>query len=87
TNQRLGRLPLVIGMKVMIIQNFDVPNGIVNGTTGILMQIRYEIDSFQRRHATSAIVKCDSVQGDSIADLPPTFIPIVQDSVSFTLMH
>ncbi|KAJ7127737.1 hypothetical protein C8R44DRAFT_778727 [Mycena epipterygia] len=38
---RLGRLPLTIGMPVMITQNFDVENGIVNGATGIVKQIRY----------------------------------------------
>jgi hypothetical protein len=31
TNQRLGVIPLVIGMPVMICQNFDVERGIVNG--------------------------------------------------------
>ena len=34
TNQRLGKIPLVIGMPVMIAQNYDVENRIVNGCTG-----------------------------------------------------
>ena len=34
TNQRLGKIPLVIGIPVMIAQNYDVENGIVNGCTG-----------------------------------------------------
>jgi ATP-dependent exoDNAse (exonuclease V) alpha subunit len=53
TNYRLGRLPLTIGMPVMITQNFDVQNGIVNGTTGIVKQIRYTIDSSGERQAHS----------------------------------
>jgi len=36
TNQQLGKIPLVIGMPVMITQNYDVEGGIVNGCTGIL---------------------------------------------------
>ncbi len=36
TSQRLGMLPLVIGMPVMITQNFNIESGIVNGVMGIL---------------------------------------------------
>ena len=39
TEQRPGLLPLIIGMPVMICSNFDVPNSIVNGCTGILKEI------------------------------------------------
>ncbi|KAF5335555.1 hypothetical protein D9611_012211 [Ephemerocybe angulata] len=31
TQQRMGRIPLVVGMPVMICQNYDVEGGIVNG--------------------------------------------------------
>ncbi|KAJ7101110.1 hypothetical protein C8R44DRAFT_641659 [Mycena epipterygia] len=41
TSYRLGRLPLVLEMPVMITQNFDVQNGILNGATGVVKQIRY----------------------------------------------
>jgi hypothetical protein len=34
TNQRLKRIPLVIGMPVIICQNFDVEHGVVNGCMG-----------------------------------------------------
>ncbi|KAJ8457453.1 hypothetical protein ONZ51_g11523 [Trametes cubensis] len=34
TQQRLGRIPLVIGMPVIVSQNFDVESGIVNGSRG-----------------------------------------------------
>ncbi|KAG1799399.1 uncharacterized protein HD556DRAFT_1231589 [Suillus plorans] len=33
TNMRLGKIPLVIGMPVLVSQNFDVEGGIVNGST------------------------------------------------------
>ena len=42
TNQRLGKNPLVIGMPVMITQNYDVENRIVNGCIGILKKICYQ---------------------------------------------
>jgi len=39
TSQRLRKLPLAIGMPVMIVQNFDIPNGIINGCTGTLVSV------------------------------------------------
>lgn len=36
TNQRLGKIPLVLGMQVVVSQNFDVPGGVVNGSIGTL---------------------------------------------------
>lgn len=40
--QCLRRIPLVLGMPMMITQNFDVDGGIVNGSTGTLKnQILY----------------------------------------------
>ena len=39
TNQRLTRIPLVLGMPVMILQNFDIEAGVVNGCTGTLKRI------------------------------------------------
>ena len=56
TNQRLGKLPLVIGMPVMIVQNFDISNGIVNGCTGDLVSIRSTVDSHGRLHAHSCVI-------------------------------
>ncbi|KAJ3887405.1 hypothetical protein GG344DRAFT_16415, partial [Lentinula edodes] len=57
TNQRLGRLPLVIGMPVMITQNFDVESGVVNGCQGILKKIRFRVDDEGQRHAISCVVE------------------------------
>lgn len=57
TNQRLGRIPMVIGMPVMIMQNFDVPSGVVNGCKGTLTKIRYRIDNDGRRHAISCVIR------------------------------
>lgn len=57
TNQRLGKIPLVIGMPVMITQNYDVEGGIVNGCTGILKKIRYTTDLNGNRNALSCVVE------------------------------
>ena len=51
TVQRAGLLPLVIGMPVMICANFDIPNGVVNGSIGILKEVRYTTDQNNHRHA------------------------------------
>ncbi|KAJ3897489.1 hypothetical protein F5879DRAFT_769971, partial [Lentinula edodes] len=56
TNQRLGRIPLVIRMPVIITQNFDVHAGIVNGSQGILKSIRYKVDEQGHRHAISCVI-------------------------------
>jgi hypothetical protein len=51
TNSRLGKIPLVIGMPVMISQNFDVHGGVVNGCYGSLRSVRYRVDRNGNRHA------------------------------------
>ncbi|KAG1837383.1 hypothetical protein DFJ58DRAFT_668945, partial [Suillus subalutaceus] len=62
TSQRLGRIPLVIGMLVMIGQNFDISAGIVNGCIGNLHSIRYSVDVNGQRHAMSCVVHTPSTQ-------------------------
>ncbi|TEB29566.1 hypothetical protein FA13DRAFT_1581298, partial [Coprinellus micaceus] len=58
---RLGNMPLVVGMPVMLTQNLDVKNGIVNGTVGTLKHIRYTIDEYGQRHLKSCIVESDDI--------------------------
>ncbi|KAH7924618.1 hypothetical protein BV22DRAFT_991291, partial [Leucogyrophana mollusca] len=69
TNQRLGRIPLVIGMPIMLTHNFDVESGIVNGCTGILKSIRYTLDADGRRHATSCVIDASNTSGDALPHL------------------
>ncbi|KAJ3807938.1 hypothetical protein EV368DRAFT_53480, partial [Lentinula lateritia] len=57
TNQRLSRLPLVIGMPVMITQNFGVESGVVNGCQGILKSVQYKVDDQGFCHAISCMVE------------------------------
>ncbi|KAJ4464309.1 hypothetical protein C8J55DRAFT_434168, partial [Lentinula edodes] len=66
TNQRLGRIPLVIGMPIMITQNFDVQSGVVNGCHGILKSIRYRLDHQGRRHAISCVVSALNTSAETV---------------------
>ncbi|KAJ7127323.1 hypothetical protein C8R43DRAFT_897609, partial [Mycena crocata] len=81
TNYRLGKLPLAIGMPVMITQNFDVQNGIVNGTTGIVKQIRYETNELGERCATSCVVYVPDMTGPPLPNLPPKHAVVLAETV------
>lgn len=87
TSHRLGRLPLVIGMPVMITQNYDVEDGAVNGSRGILRRIRYRTDQDGRRHAISCVVEVEDYSGDPLPHLPKQFVPCLQDSVEINFTH
>ena len=87
TNQRLGKIPLAIGMPVMISQNYDVEGGIVNGCTGILREIRYQCDSEGNRYATSCIVESETITGEPLTTLPPNCAAILQDTTDLNFTH
>ncbi|KAJ7109671.1 hypothetical protein C8R43DRAFT_838111, partial [Mycena crocata] len=79
SNQRLGKIPLVIGMPVTISQNFDVPGGVVNGAFGTLKSVRYYTDEEGFRHAISCVVECpDTVQG-VVPGLPDHHVVALED--------
>jgi ATP-dependent exoDNAse (exonuclease V) alpha subunit len=69
---RLGKIPLVIGMPVMISQNFDVPGGVVNGCYGSLRSVRYRVDRDGNRHAISCIVEAPDTSAGIVPGLPDT---------------
>ncbi|KAJ7048327.1 hypothetical protein C8F01DRAFT_969876, partial [Mycena amicta] len=81
TNQRLGKIPLVLGMPVMITQNFDVANGVVNGSRGTLTGIRYQLDAAGNRHATSCIVHIPDMAGPALEGLPEKHAAVMEDKV------
>ncbi|KAJ3719270.1 hypothetical protein C8R42DRAFT_539085, partial [Lentinula raphanica] len=79
----LGRLPLVIGMPVVIGVNYDVQAGIVNGTTGTLRKIRYRVDDSGVRHLVSCIVECSHLKDfDTMPYLTATEVPVLEETVS-----
>ncbi|KAJ7199864.1 hypothetical protein GGX14DRAFT_342841, partial [Mycena pura] len=79
TNHRLGKIPLVIGMPVMITHNFDVAHGIVNGSRGILTSIRYTVDAEGNRHATSCVVNIPDMDGPALESLPEKHAAVMPD--------
>ncbi|KIM73531.1 hypothetical protein PILCRDRAFT_29368, partial [Piloderma croceum F 1598] len=80
----LGKIPLVLGMPVMISQNFDVEAGVVNGCdgcTGTLKRIRYRVDEEGRRHAISCVVHAPNTLGENLPQLPDHHVVALEDSV------
>ncbi|KAJ7720690.1 hypothetical protein B0H16DRAFT_1335919, partial [Mycena metata] len=87
TNSRLSRLPLVIGMPVMVAQNFDVPGGVVNGCVGKLVSVRYQLGSDGKRYALSAIIDAPDTAPGIFPDLPSHHVVSLRDTVSVNLKH
>ena len=88
TKQRLGKIPLVIGMPVMITHNFDVENGIVNGCTGILKSIRYTTDEMGNRYAVSCVVESPNISSSTtLSMLSQNQAVVLQDTIDLTFRH
>ncbi|KAI0038039.1 hypothetical protein FA95DRAFT_1475167, partial [Auriscalpium vulgare] len=79
-NQRVGRIPLVIGMPVVISHNFDVDGGVVNGSVGTLKRIRFFTNAVGVRHATSVVVHIPDSSPDPLPDLPPHHVVALQET-------
>lgn len=87
TKYRLGKIPLVIGMPVLVSQNYDVQGGIVNGSHGTVREIRYTIDNAGNRHLTSCIVDIPNSSGEPMLSLPPKTFPILVDTQTMNFTH
>ncbi|XP_006454909.1 hypothetical protein AGABI2DRAFT_56707, partial [Agaricus bisporus var. bisporus H97] len=87
TNHRLGRLPLVEGMPVMITLNYDVSAGIVNGLMGSLLSVQYIINSNGNHEAISCVVKCPNVTGHQLPSLDVGDAAVLQDTVNVSFVH
>lgn len=82
TKQRLGRIPLCIGMPVLVAQNWDVLGGVVNGSRGTVKTIRYKMNSQGRRVLTSVVVTIEGCNSECMTSLNPLEMPILCDSVA-----
>ncbi|KAF8064263.1 hypothetical protein FPV67DRAFT_1399581, partial [Lyophyllum atratum] len=80
----LGRLPLVIGMPVMICQNFDVEGGVVNGCAGTLKKIRYRVDNEGDRHAISCVVQAPTTTGAVLPHLDEHDVAVLEDTTEMS---
>lgn len=77
TGGRIGALPLVLGMPVVITENFDVMGGIVNGSKGILRKVRYRVGNDGKRYLTSCVVELPDLTADPLPNLPPGFVAVL----------
>ena len=79
-----GKLPLVPGMKVMIMTNLAINEKVVNGSEGILRQVHYRVDEQDRRYAVKAYVE---VKGSTFQyeDLPPAWVPIFPEPDTYKI--
>ena len=88
TKQQLGKIPLVIGMPVMITHNFDVANGIVNGCTEILKSIRYTTEEMGKRYAVSCVIESPNISASTkLSRLGPNQAAVLQDTIDLTFRH
>lgn len=85
TSHLLGSLPLVEGMKVIIGLNYDVGNGVVNGSEGILKKVYYTLDSDGEKHATSAVVHVHGSSGNCMPGLGPHEKVVFTETKNFTI--
>ncbi|KZS90827.1 hypothetical protein SISNIDRAFT_390651, partial [Sistotremastrum niveocremeum HHB9708] len=68
TDQRMGALPLVDGMPVILTNNLDVHHGAVNGSMGTLVSVRYTLIEGER-YATSCVIHVPDFQGPPLPSL------------------
>ena len=85
--QMLGKIPLVLGMPIYVLHNFDVEHGIVNGARGLLTGIRYRLNAKGDRILTSCSVALHNPTGDQMPWLAADEVPILAESTSFTISH
>lgn len=76
SDDALGMLPLVPGMKVMVTDNVAMSGGIANGSEGTLLDIKYEMNEHGHRRAVCAYVR---VPGSNVCapGLEPDVVPIM----------
>ena len=88
TQHRLSRIPLVLGMPVIVTQNFDIEGGIVNGTIGHVTKIRYVQDAHTlRRRLVSCIIRVCDATAPSMEPLSTNEYPVLEDVVDMKFTH
>ncbi|KAI1792866.1 P-loop containing nucleoside triphosphate hydrolase protein, partial [Ganoderma leucocontextum] len=88
TAHRLGRIPLALGMPVMVAQNFDVGGGIVNGSIGTLTGIRFTTDkNTSHRRLLSCAVRIPNCSALTMPSLNDNEFPVLEDTVDMTFTH
>jgi len=88
TGQRLGKVPVVLGMPVVVSQNFDIDGGLVNGSFGYLRDYRFRTDEDGIRTLTSCIVEIPDLTAEALPHLPPRHVAVISDTVDMrSIVH
>lgn len=88
TGQRLGKLPIVLGMPVVVNQNFDVEGGLVNGSFGYLRDYRFQTDEDGVCSLTSCVVEIPDLTCEPLPHLPPKHVAVISDTVEMrSIIH
>ena len=82
TNNAVGMLPFVLGMRVMVTGNVAMCGGVANGCQGILKNIKYEVNEYNERRAMCTHVHVPSANIHA-PGLPHEVIPILPEKTSF----
>ncbi|KAJ3559445.1 hypothetical protein NM688_g341 [Phlebia brevispora] len=85
TGGLLGRIPLVLGMKVIISKNFDLDGGVLNGSIGTLRKIRYKMNRFGERQLISCVVHIPECKTPEIAGLSSKEVPVLEETKKWTI--
>lgn len=83
TKEALGLLPLIPGMKVMVTENLAIIANIVNGSEGVLEQVKYTTDDSGKRFASCTYVHVPD-SNIHIPNLNLNVIPIFPTPSHFT---
>ncbi|KAF5335803.1 hypothetical protein D9611_009612 [Ephemerocybe angulata] len=84
TKGRLGRIPLCIGMPVLVAQNWDVRGGVANGSRGTVSQVRFKWNRKGQRVLTSCVVRIADSTDIAMPGLDKHEMPILSDSVEMS---
>lgn len=84
TDNVMGRLPLFIGMKVMVTCNLAISKRVVNGSEGIVKEIKYDTDEDGYRYASVVYILLPGT-GKLAPDLDDNVIPIFPERHSFRI--
>ncbi len=69
----------------MLMTNFNVANGIVNGTIGKLKSVQYYVDSDGLQHATSCMIESEHILGDPLPGLDRNHGVALQDETEMII--
>ncbi|KAF8054265.1 hypothetical protein FPV67DRAFT_1386179, partial [Lyophyllum atratum] len=83
----LGRLPLAIGMPVLVANNFDVEGGVVNGSRGTVASLRYTENGQKERTLRSCTVHIPGATGEVMPGLGDREMPVLADTSTFKIAH